>query len=374
MRLCSRPDSVPSRESSMSDWRTWRTSVQAEERIFAPLASSAARITTAMQLRTAIERMRQRIGTERTIRSRPPVASLPLRSERLPNDAWWSSAIKDGSLHLADAIDHRADDGIRGGLGIDLRHRGFERLAVEVGHDRHTGLAGDARRLGLQRRPLLPHEAVRFPRGIAEDHLVGVAQALPCAQRHDQYLRTHGVLGERVVASKFVVAGGYERRPVVLGAVDEAGRKAGLDLAVGQLHRLRTQRANHLGHQLGLLDADAQPLEVREGVDRLLAVVDRAGAGIVKRQPDEAVLLEARENLVADRAVHHRMQVLDRAEQEGQRERVRDRNERAERPDIGAVDVDCAGAGLLDGLLLLAELARMEDPDSVAPVGALLDQ
>ena len=68
------------------------------------------------------------------------------------------------------------------------------------------------------------------------------------------------------------------------------------------------------------------------------------------------------------------MEMLDRAEQEGQRKRVGDGNERAERPHIGAVDVDRAGARLLDGLLLLAELARMEDPDPVAPVGALLDQ
>ena len=68
------------------------------------------------------------------------------------------------------------------------------------------------------------------------------------------------------------------------------------------------------------------------------------------------------------------MQVLDRAEQEGQGERVGDGDERAERPDIGAVDVDRAGAGLLDGFLLFAELAGMEDPHPVAPVGALLDQ
>src|ERR1700760_2410284 len=244
MRLWSRPDSVPSSESSMSDWRTWRTSGHAEERTPAPLASSAARITTAMQLSTAIERMRQRIGTERTSRSRPPVASALLRSERPPNDAWWSSAIKECSLHLADAVDHRGDDGIGGGFGIYLRHRRLERLAIEVGHDSHASLAPLPCRLRLQRHPLSAHEAVRLPRRVPEDRLVGVAETLPRPQRHDQHLRTHGVLGQRIVAGVFVVAGGHERGPVVLGAVDEAGRKAGLDLAVGQLARLGARCGN----------------------------------------------------------------------------------------------------------------------------------
>src|SRR6185437_2325187 len=40
---------------------------------------------------------------------------------------------------------------------------------------------------------------------------------------------------------------------------------------------------------------------------------------------------------------------------------------------IAAVEIDRAGARLLDGFLLLAELARMKDPDLVASAGALRD-
>ena len=84
--------------------------------------------------------------------------------------------------------------------------------------------------------------------------------------------------------------------------------------------------------------------------------------------------LETGENVVADRAVEHVVQVVDRAEQEGQRQHIGFGNEAAERRDIGAVDVDGANAGLLDGRLFLAELARVEDPEAVPALGPFLDQ
>ena len=41
---------------------------------------------------------------------------------------------------------------------------------------------------------------------------------------------------------------------------------------------------------------------------------------------------------------------------------------------IGAIEIDRAGAGLLDGFLFLAELARMEHADLVPAAAAFLDQ
>ena len=49
-------------------------------------------------------------------------------------------------------------------------------------------------------------------------------------------------------------------------------------------------------------------------------------------------------------------------------------DEVVERPHVDAVEVDDAEAGLLDRVLLLAELGRMEHLDLVAAVGPLLEQ
>ena len=88
-------------------------------------------------------------------------------------------------------------------------------------------------------------------------------------------------------------------------------------------------------------------------------------------KPFDSILLE---NLLADRPVDHLVHVLDRAEQERQRQHVDDGRRIADRADIDAVEIDRADAGLLDGLALLAELARMEDPDTVASAGPLCHQ
>ena len=46
----------------------------------------------------------------------------------------------------------------------------------------------------------------------------------------------------------------------------------------------------------------------------------------------------------------------------------------ADQRHIGAIEIDGAGAGLLDGFLFLAELAGMEHPDLVPAAAALRDQ
>ena len=108
--------------------------------------------------------------------------------------------------------------------------------------------------------------------------------------------------------------------------------------------------------------------------DRADAVVDRARAGIVKRQADKSVRLEAAQDFVADRPVQHLLQMLDGAKQKRHREHIHRRHEGPDQRHVGAIEVDRAGPGLLDGLLFLAELARMKDPDLVAAAGALGDQ
>src|SRR5258705_3975698 len=99
----------------------------------------------------------------------------------------------------------------------------------------------------------------------------------------------------------------------MLGATDEPGGKSGKDLAIRQFDRLSAERLDHVRHQFRLLHAKPQTLDVGDGADRPDAVVDRSGPGIVKRQADKSVRLEAVKYLIADRAVQHLLQMLDGA-------------------------------------------------------------
>jgi hypothetical protein len=66
--------------------------------------------------------------------------------------------------------------------------------------------------------------------------------------------------------------------------------------------------------------------------------------------------------------------MLDRAEQERHREHVHGWHESADQRHIRSVEIDGAGAGLLDGFLLFAELTRMKHADLQPAVGFLFDQ
>ena len=104
------------------------------------------------------------------------------------------------------------------------------------------------------------------------------------------------------------------------------------------------------------------------------AVVDRSRPGIVKRQTNKSIRLEAVQDFVADRAVQHLLQMLNGAKQKRHRQHVRRRHEGSDQRYVDAIEVDGAGAGLFDGLLFFAELMRMKDPDLVAAPGAICDQ
>ena len=163
-------------------------------------------------------------------------------------------------------------------------------------------------------------------------------------------------------------------RPVVLGAVDDAGLDRRIDLAVRHRRGIGAERVHHVDEDVGLDDAELHALEIRRRVDRLLGIVEGARAGIVEGERHQAVRLERLQDLVADRAVHRLVHVIDRAEDEGQGRDGGFGNEIVERPHIDAVQIDHAEPGLLDRVLLLAELRRVEDLHLEAPVGSLLEQ
>src|SRR6202022_1932168 len=66
--------------------------------------------------------------------------------------------------------------------------------------------------------------------------------------------------------------------------------------------------------------------------------------------------------------------MLNGAKQKRHRQHVHRRHERPDQRHVGTVEIDRAGAGLLDGFLFLAELARMKHSDLVAAAAALGDQ
>src|SRR5215208_4796055 len=377
IRLCRRPASLSSETRSFSDCRTWRSSIQAPLKALAPSQIRNRRMSASAELRTAMPRMRQRTGRRRMARcralrsSRSRAAAVRLAGA---GPAGAGPAIGAASGDVANAVDKRLDLRIGQRAFVNAGHGPLERRPVNVLDD------GDAAELGLAARALLPdapllaHEDAGFARRLAEDRLVLGREADPRLLGHDEHLGRHRVLGQGVVRRRPIVPGRDEGRPIVLGAIDELGRQAGHHLPVGQRHRRHAERLEHVGHEVRLLDADAQAFQILELPDRTDAVVDRARAGIVEGQADEAAGVEALQDVVADRAVEDPVQVIDRAEQERQHEHVRLGREARDRGDVDAVEVDRAGPRLLHRLLLLAELARVEDLQPVAAVGALLQQ
>jgi hypothetical protein len=65
--------------------------------------------------------------------------------------------------------------------------------------------------------------------------------------------------------------------------------------------------------------------------------------------------------------------MVEGAEQERQREHVGGGDQGADRCDVGAIEIDGADPRLLDGVLLLSQLARVEYANAVTAGGPLLD-
>src|ERR1700704_7209045 len=115
--------------------------------------------STTSEFSPAIDRIRQRIGTDRT-RSTTPTR---LRAARLARRSVVSSCrgvTKANSLHVANSFDQLGSRRIALGFCVDVRHGGFERLAVDIGHDSHAGGFRLPARTLLEVLPFRAHEQV----------------------------------------------------------------------------------------------------------------------------------------------------------------------------------------------------------------------
>src|ERR1044072_5972308 len=191
MRFCRRPVSLSSNARILSDSRTCRTSSQAEPRVCAPLQIMPASTSTTSEFNPAIDRIRQRIGTERTrptIPTRPRVARLAGRSAASSCRTVTSAT----SLYLADSRDQRRGSRTALRLCVNSCHRSLESLAVEIAHDGHARCFRLPARLLFEIFPFFPHEAAALWRGLAKELSVLGWKSLPRLFGHDQHLRAHG--------------------------------------------------------------------------------------------------------------------------------------------------------------------------------------
>src|SRR4051794_11768082 len=124
--------------------------------------------TTTSEFSPAIDRIRQRIGTERTrptMPTRPRVARLARRSAVSSCRA----VTRANSLYLANSRDKCRGSGTALRLRVDPRHRGLERLTVEITHDTHTGGFRLPPRLLLEVLPFFAHEPAGLLRRLAKN-------------------------------------------------------------------------------------------------------------------------------------------------------------------------------------------------------------
>src|SRR6185295_12323508 len=143
----------------LSDSRTWRTSSHAEPSTCAPLQIMPASTSTTSEFSPAIDRIRQRIGTDRT-RSTTPTRLRAARPARGSVVSSCRAVTKVSLLHFTDSFDQLGSRRIALRFCVDVRHGGFERLAVDIGHDDHAcGFRLPARTL-LKVFPFRAHEQV----------------------------------------------------------------------------------------------------------------------------------------------------------------------------------------------------------------------
>src|SRR5438105_4988933 len=129
-------------------------------------------------------------------------------------------------------------------------------------------------------------------------------------------------------------------------------------VAAQRVHGIDEERIAH--------HADLEALEIGNGPDRSLVVVDVARAGVHPAQRDQAGLFvrgNLRQQFVADLAVDHLFHVLGVAEDERHVENVDVVHDRADGADRNTGDLQRAELGLLDHFLFAAELHRGEHLD-----------
>src|SRR6266478_10204712 len=94
--------------------------------------------------------------------------------------------------------------------------------------------------------------------------------------------------GERVVLGVAVMLPGGVGRSVILGPVDHARLHRVDELVEAHSYAIPTERVHGVDEDRIPHHPDLEPLEVVDTLDRFLAVVDVARAGVHPAKPDES--------------------------------------------------------------------------------------
>jgi hypothetical protein len=248
----------------------------------------------------------------------------------------------------------------------DRLDRVLERLLVGEGDHLDPRVLDLLHRLRLALVPELPLLELGLLRELPDQVLVGLRERIPAPPREHQDLRDDQVLGQRVELGELEVAEGVVARRVVLGAVDDAGLQRVVDLVHAHGDAVAAEGVHGVDEDGIAHHPDLEALEVVDRTDRALDVVDAAGAGIHPGEPDQPRLrigADLLHQLLADRTVDHLPHVRHVAEDEGHVEDVELVDDGADRADRDAGELQRPDLGLLDHLLLAAELHRREHLD-----------
>ena len=180
------------------------------------------------------------------------------------------------------------------------------------------------------------------------------------------------MLGHREIFGHLIMVLRHERWRIVLGAVDHACLHRAEDLVEAEGYAIAAQRVHGVDEQRIAHHADLEALEVGNGPDRPLVVVDVARAGVHPAQRDQAGLLvrgNLRQQFVADLAVDHLLHMLGVTEDERHVEDVDVVHDGADGADRNTGDLERAELGLLDHFLFAAKLHRGEHLDRQPAVG-----
>ena len=133
---------------------------------------------------------------------------------------------------------------------------------------------------------------LRLAAELDQQRLVVLRQRVPGLLREHEHLRHDQVLVDRVELRDLIVVVEHEARRVVLGAVDHAGLQRVEHLVVAHRDAVAAERVHHVDEHRVAHDAELHALEVGDGLDRLLGVVEAARAGIHPAQRRQARLAD----------------------------------------------------------------------------------
>src|SRR3974390_228104 len=261
-------------------------------------------------------------------------------------------------FHFLDALDRGLI--FRTVFVPDRLHGILEGLLGGGGHldDLDAGCLGLVHRLLLIGFPELALFLLGFLAELHQQRLIIHRHRVPDLFRHHQHFRYDQMLVEGVEFSDLIVVVEHEAGRIVLGAVDYACLQRTEYLIVTHGDAIAAHRVCHIDEDRIADDANLHALEVGDGLDRLFGVVETARAGIHPAQADEplAAVSDLIEQVLADRAVDHVLHMRRVAEHVRHIEHVEIVDYRAERANADTRESDGADLGLLDCLLLAAEL------------------